>query len=143
MSVLVKLNLKTAHRSVAKDPVAMRRDKLVAGIDEQVAALTAQLAGQAYTVGAKRASTGADGVRVVSEVQREVRAWHFAQDGGWYAQCRYGTRVLMLHGKSNAVFVDKLEQVLEVLGVFRVAALAGDFDRAVLLVMRSRSKQGD
>jgi hypothetical protein len=55
-------------------------------------------------------------------------------------QCRYGTRVLMLHGKSNAVFVDKLEQVAEVLGVYKAAALTGEFDRAVLLVMRARRK---
>jgi hypothetical protein len=44
----------------------------------------------------------------------------------------------MLHGKSDAVFVDKLEQVAEVLGVFRAAAMAGDFDRAILL-LKSRS----
>ncbi len=53
-------------------------------------------------------------------------------------QCRYGTRVLMLHGKNNAVFVDKLEQVAEVLGVFWAAALAGEFERAILL-LKSRS----
>ena len=46
----------------------------------------------------------------------------------------------MLHGKSNAVFVDKLEQVAEVLGVYKAAALTGEFDRAVLLVMRARRK---
>jgi hypothetical protein len=44
----------------------------------------------------------------------------------------------MLHGKSNAVFVDKLEQVAEVLGVYRAAALTGEFDRAILL-LKSRS----
>jgi hypothetical protein len=63
--------------------------------------------------------------------------------GGCYVQCRYGTLVLVLHGESNAVFVDKLWQVAEVFGVFDVAALAGEFDRAVLLVMRARSKQGE
>jgi hypothetical protein len=46
----------------------------------------------------------------------------------------------MLHGKSNAVFVDKLEQVAEVLGVYKAAALAGELDRAILLVMRARGK---
>ena len=143
MSALVKLNLKTAHRTVVKDPVGMRRDKLVAGIDEQLVALAAALAGKTHTVDVKRAVRGADGVRSVVTVARQVRAWHFAQDGGYYVQCRYGTRVLMLHGKSNAVLVEKLEQVAEVLGVFRAAALAGEFDRAVLLVMRSRSKQSE
>ena len=45
---------------------------------------------------------------------------------------------LIWHGKSNAVFVDKLEQLAEVLGVFRAAALTGEFDRAILL-LKSRS----
>jgi hypothetical protein len=138
MSALVKLNLKTVKRVTEVDPVTARRDRLVAGIDEQLAALAAALVGKTHTVEVKRAVRDAEGVRNVVTVARQVRAWHFAQDGGYYAQCRYGTRVLMLHGKSNAVFVDKLEQVAEVLGVFRTAALAGDFDRAVLL-LKSRS----
>lgn len=143
MSALVKLNLKTAHRTVVKDPVGMRRDKLVAGIDEQLAALAAVLAGKTHTVDVRRAARNAEGERQIVTVQKAVRAWYFEQDGGYYVQCRYGTRVLMLHGKSNAVFVEKLEQIADVFGVFRVAALAGEFDKAVLLVMRSRSKQSD
>ena len=110
---------------------------------EQLAALAAAVAGKTHTVDVKRAVRNAEGVRSVVTVARQVRAWHFAQDGGFYVQCRYGTRVLMLHGKSNAVFVDKLEQVAEVLGVYKAAAMAGEFDRAVLLVMRARGKQTD
>lgn len=140
MSALVKLNLKTAHRTVVKDPVGMRRDKLVAGIDEQLAALAAALAGKTHTVDVRRAARNAEGERQIVTVQKAVRAWYFEQDGGYYVQCRYGTRVLMLHGKSNAVFVEKLEQIADVFGVFRVAALAGEFDKAVLLVMRGRRK---
>ena len=138
MSALVKLNLKTVKRVTEVDPVTARRDRLVAGIDEQLAALAAALAGKTHTVAVKRAVRGADGERQTVTVQKAVRAWYFEQDGGWYVQCRYGTRVLMLHGKSNAVFVDKLEQAAEVFGVFRAAALAGEFDRAVLL-LKSRS----
>ncbi len=40
-------------------------------------------------------------------------------------------------------FVEKLGQVAEVFAVFRAAALTGEFDRAVLLVMRSRGKRND
>jgi hypothetical protein len=143
MSALVKLNLKTVKRVTEVDPVTARRERLVAGIDEQLAALAAQLAGKTHTVAVVRKLTGADGVRQAVTVQKAVRAWYFEQDAGYYVQCRYGTRVLILHGKSNAVFVDKLAQVAEVLGVFRAAALTGEFDRAVLLVMRARSKQGE
>ena len=47
----------------------------------------------------------------------------------------------MLDGKGNVVFVVKPSQVAKVLGVYKATALAGQFDRAVLLVMRSRRGQ--
>lgn len=143
MSALVKLNLKTVKRVVETDPVTARRQKLAAGIDEQLAALAAAQAGQVYEATVQRRVRAEDGTSKVQAVARKVRAWYFAQDGGYYVQCRYGTRLLMLHGKSNAVFVDKLEQVADVLRVFRDAALAGEFDRAITLVMRSRSKHAE
>lgn len=143
MSALVKLNLKTVKRIVEADPVTARRQKLAAGIDEQLAALSAAQAGQVYEATVQRRVRGEDGTSKVQAVARKVRPWHFAQDGGYYVQCRYGTRLLMLHGKSNAVFVDKLEQVADVLRVFRESALTGEFDRAITLVMRSRTKQND
>lgn len=143
MSALVKLNLKTVKRVLETDPVTARRQKLAAAIDEQLAALAAERAGQVYEATVLRRVRAEDGTSKVQAVARKVRAWHFAQDGGYYAQCRYGTRLLMLHGKSNAVFVERLEQVADVLRVFREAALAGDLDKAIMLVMRSRTKHAE
>jgi hypothetical protein len=54
MSHLAKLNLKTVHRNVQKDPVVARREKLVAGIEEQGRVLATALAGEDYTVKTKR-----------------------------------------------------------------------------------------
>ena len=89
--------------------------------------------------GSEIAAEGLRRIAQLNKIEASVRGQSPEErQAGYYAQCRYGTRVLMLHGKSNAVFVDKLEQVAEVLAVFRTAALAGDFDRAVLLV-KSRS----
>lgn len=122
------------------DPATARLERLVAALYEQLAA---RLAGRDHTVAVVRELTGEDGVGQGVTVQKAVRAWYFEQDAGYYVQCRYGTRVLMLHGKSNAVFVEKLGQVSEVFAVFRAAALTGEVDRAVLLVMRARGKQGE
>lgn len=76
MSALVKLNLKTVKRVVEVDPVAARRERLVAGIDEQLAALAARLAGKDYAVTVQRKVNGTDGQRQTVTVQRAVRAWH-------------------------------------------------------------------
>lgn len=135
MSVIAKLNLKTVQRNTAKDPVTARRDKLVAGIEEQQRVLDAALRGEAYTVRVTRKVKNADGERVEQATEKRARAWHFEQDNGWYVQCRYGARVLYLNGKSNAVWVATLKEVAEVLADFKAAALAGELDKAVAMAM--------
>jgi RecG-like helicase len=139
MSALAKLNLKTIHRVVNKDPVTMRREKLVAGIEEQQRVLEAALRGEAYTVATTRKTKNDAGEVVKEQAERRVRAWFFEQDAGYYLQCRYGARILFLNGKNNAVWVEKLDEVAGVLETFKQAALAGELDRAVALVMAKRS----
>lgn len=139
MSVLAKLNLKTVNRNVKLDPVMERRQKLVVALDEQAKVLTATLAGKDYTVKVKRWQTNDEGERVIVEADKLVRRWFFEQDSGWYVQCRYGSRVLNINGKSNAVFVDKLADVAAVLEAFKKAAEAGELDAAVALATKARS----
>lgn len=143
MSVLAKLNLKTVHRNVQKDPVIARREKLVAAIEEQLKVLTAAIAGQEYTVAVQRWQKNESGERVRVEGQKLVRRWFFEQDGGWYVQCRYGSRILNINGRSNAVLVDKLEAVAAVLEAFKNAAEAGELDKAVALVVKATVTMGD
>ena len=57
-----------------------------------------------------------------------MKPWFFAQDGGWYVQCRYGARVISVDGKNNAVFVNTLKDVAPVLEAFVAAATAGELD---------------
>jgi RecG-like helicase len=139
MSALAKLNLKTIHRVVNKDPITMRREKLVTGVEEQQRVLEAALRDEAYTVATTRKTKNDVGDVVKEQVERRVRAWFFEQDAGYYVQCRYGARILFLNGKNNAVWVDKLDEVAGVLETFKQAALAGELDRAVALVMAKRS----
>jgi hypothetical protein len=137
MSVLAKLNLKTVQRVLQKDPVAARREKLLAGIAEQKLVLGAMAQGTAYELKAKRWRNNEAGERMLVEVNKRIRPWFFEQDNGWYVQCRYGSRVLSISGKSNAVFVGKLEEVAAVLDAFAAAAASGELDRAVLVAMKA------
>lgn len=135
MSVLAKLNLKTVQRNTAKDPIIARRDKLIAGIEEQQRVLEATLRGETYTVRVTRKVTNAEGERVEQAAEKRVRAWYFEQDNGWYVQCRYGARVLHLNGKSNAVWVATLKEMADVLAAFKAAAEGGELDKAVAMAM--------
>ena len=135
MSVLAKLNLKTVQRSVAKDPVTLRREKLIAGIEEQLRVVEAAMRGDTYKVRTSKRLRNEAGERVTAENERTVRAWYFEQDRGYYVQCRYGARILMLNGKNNAVWVETLKDVAETLAAFKAAALGGELDKAVAMAM--------
>jgi hypothetical protein len=143
MTQITKLNFKTVQRvGAAKDPVQDRRNKLIAAIDEQKLVLAAQQKGEIHTKEHDKWMTNDQGERVQVRARRKVKAWFFAQDGGWYVQCRYGARVLLVDGKNNAVFVNKLEQVSAVLDVFQADASAGELDAAIAhAAERKRVKQ--
>ena len=130
MGHLAKLNFKEFSRNLQTDPVLVRRDKLLAAINEQQKVLAAALKGEIYTVAATR-TREADGEKVRETVERTVRAWFLEQDGGWYVQCKYGARPLRLHDKGNAVFVPKLDAVAAVLEAFKLAAMSGELDAAI------------
>ena len=74
------------------------------------------------------------GERVLVKTHRRIRPWFFAQDGGWYVQCRYGARVITADGTNNAVFVNSLADVLGVLDALLNAAAAGELDTAIIQV---------
>jgi hypothetical protein len=68
-----------------------------------------------------------------------VQPWFFERDAGWYVQCKYGSRTLTISGKSNAVFVTKLDEVGAVLDTLAKAAQAGELDKAIDAVTRSKA----
>lgn len=72
--------------------------------------------------------------------QRVTRAWFFAQDNGFYVQCKYGAKPLALSKDGNAVFVKQLGDVSNVLQAFYAAAAAGEFDSAIASAAKRVSK---
>ena len=139
MSVMAKLNLKSIERVATEDPVQARRRKLVAALDEQQLVLKAQLKGEVYGQTKKRWVKGANGERTQKERQRTVQPWFWERDAGWYVQCKYGSRTLTISGKSNAVFVAKLDEVGAVLDTLAKAVSAGELDKAIDAVTRSKA----
>jgi hypothetical protein len=131
MTHLAKLTFKSVAKAVAHDPVVARRDKLVSALEEQQLVLAAALEGTDYLKQRSKWMNNEHGERVLVKTQRRVRAWFFAQDGGWYVQCRYGARVIAVDGKNNAVFVKSLKEVGPVIDVMIAAAKAGELDPVI------------
>jgi hypothetical protein len=141
MSMLAKLTFKSVQRVVKADPVVVRRNKLMAAIEEQGRVLDAELAGRQYAVPVTRVKKEENGARVKVAAEKTVRAWYFAQDAGWYVQCKYGVRVLTLSDKGNAVWVKEQKDVKGVLEALYAAAAAGELDAALTgLTGKSKAK---
>lgn len=141
MTHLSKFSFKQVERAGAqKDPRLDRRNKVTAAVDEQKQVVAAALNGETYTVKRDKWMTNDQGERVLVKAERRVRPWFFEQDGGWYVQCRYGARVLLVDGANNAVFVKSLKEVNAVLDAFRAAAQAGELDAAIIKATERKAK---
>jgi hypothetical protein len=131
MTHLAKLTFKTVTKSVTRDPVVARRDKLVLALREQKSVVEAAVRGEDFTVERSKWMNNPEGERVLVKTKRRVKPWFFEQDGGWYVQCRYGARVIAADGKNNAVFVKSLKDVDTVLDALIAATAAGELDAAI------------
>lgn len=129
MKSLEKFTFKTLAKPAQVDPIERRREKIIAAIEQQKLVLAAALKGETFAVPAK----------VEGKADKAVRAWFVAQDGGYYVQCRYGARPLLLNATNNAVFVNKLEEVAAVLTAFAAAAKAGELDKAIAAVAEKKT----
>ena len=138
MTHLAKLTFKTVDRSSTRDPIIARRDKLVAGLKEQKLVHAATLKKEDHLVERDKWMQNELGERMLVKTHRRIRPWFFAQDGGWYVQCRYGARVITADGTNNAVFVKSLDDVAGVLDIFLNAAAVGELDAAITKVAERR-----
>ena len=131
MSHISKLNVKTVVRNNKLDPVQQRRLKLATGIEEQLKISEAAMKGESYETQRKTWVKNEQGEKVLVERMRKARAWFFEQDGGWYVQCRYGSKILPLGKDGNAVFVKALSEVEGALQALYAAVAGGELDEAV------------
>lgn len=143
MTHLSKLKFTSVARVVAQDPTAKRREKLITALREQKAVHEAALAGDDYRVERSKWMVNEQGERVLVKTHRRVRPWFFAQDNGWYVQCRYGARVIAADGKNNAVFVKSLAEVSAVLDAFVAAVQAGEMDAVLAQAAERKPRIAD
>lgn len=143
MSSLAKLTIKTITRQNKVSPVEARRNKLLSGIEDQLHVVDAAMRGEQYSVTLSRTTKNDAGERVRVQRQRVVRAWFFAQDGGFYVQCKYGSKAISLSKDGNAVFVKQLADVKPVLETLLSATANGELDASIEQAIKARKVRAD
>ena len=141
MSSLAKLTIKPITRQTKLSPIDARRNKLLTAIDEQLQVADAAMRGEEYAVTLSRWDKNDAGEKVRVQRQKVVRSWFFAQDGGFYVQCKYGAKAISLSKDGNAVFVKQLADVKPVLEMLRSATANGELDAYVAMAINVRKNR--
>jgi len=131
MATLSSLKLVAAKKPAHKDPVLHRRNKLSMKVVEQLAYARALNAGEVYAPTRIKTVTNADGERVQVTRTKNIRPWWFTEGNKVFLQVRYGAKVLMLNGKSNAIECANADALIGALETVNSIVLEGALDEQI------------
>ena len=131
MATLSSLKLVAAKKPTHKDPVQHRRGKLSAKIVEQLTYARALNAGEVYAPTRIKIVTNAEGERVQVTRTKNIRPWWFTEGNKVFLQVRYGAKVLMLNGKSNAIECANADALIGALETVNSIVLEGALDEQI------------
>ena len=132
MAALQGLKLITAKRQTAINPVQFRRNKLSQRVQEQIALAQASLEQRIYVKQRQRSVKDSSGIRNTITTQVRVKQWWWTQDNGKLAlSIRYGSKIIALSAKCNAVECSTLADVVAALTTIKAAVDAGELDAQI------------
>ena len=131
MATLSSLKLVAAKKPAHKDPVLHRRNKLSTKVVEQLNYARALNAGEVYASTRIKTVTNADGERVQVTRTKNIRPWWFTEGNKVFLQVRYGAKVLMLNGKSNAIECANADALIGALETVNSIVLEGVLDEQI------------
>ena len=132
MAALQGLKLITAKRQTAINPVQFRRNKLSQRVQEQIALAQASLEQRIYVKQRQRSVKDSSGIRNTITTQVRVKQWWWTQDNGKLAlSIRYGSKIIALSPKCNAVECSTLTDVVAALTTIKAAVDAGELDAQI------------
>ena len=131
MATLSSLKLVAAKKPAHKDPVLHRRNKLSMKVVEQLTYARALNAGEVYAPTRIKTVTNAEGERVQVTRTKNIRPWWFTEGNKVFLQVRYGAKVLMLNGKSNAIECANADALIGALETVNFIVLEGALDEQI------------
>ena len=138
MSILAKLTLTSVTKSNKADPIVSRRERLIDKLKEQIKVFEEMKQGSVYCRTKEVSRFDEDGNKITSVIEQKVKPFFFEQDNGWYVQCRYGSRVMNIYNKHNAVFVNNFNDIEQILNKFIEATKQGEFDKIIASLLMKR-----
>ena len=123
MNLLKELNLTPIKKTTGRNPIVLRRESLIKGIDKQLAICESLLTDNEF---ARDHQTG-----------RKIPSWFWLDDSGnYYLSINYGKQPMELSKGKFSIICTGLKQVKSSLETVKSSVLKGDFDT----VLDKRSK---
>ena len=131
MSNMSKLTLVALKRRAPRTPQEVRREKLIAKLDEQFALAQAQSEGRRYVVMKAAWTRDADGNKQRVQREKVVRPWWWPEGDGLSLVVRYGAKQIELSRGKRAISIAQPGQLPDVLTTLIAAVKAGELDAAM------------
>ena len=131
-SILSTFNITESQKRKVVDKPTVRRNKLLAKLDEQILAAEAAIKGEEYFGKKNVTETDEDGNKTTTTVPKRVNKWFYTNDGTeWFLEIKYGNRVLQLAKDKTAIIVGALENMVTVIEQVKEAVAAKELDNAI------------
>jgi hypothetical protein len=116
MNLLKELNLTPVKKTVGRNPLVLRRESLIKGIDKQLTVCESLLTDNEF---ARDHQTG-----------RKIPCWFWLDDSGnYYLSINYGKQPMELSKGKFSIVCDSIEGVKSSLSLVRESVQKGDFDK--------------
>ena len=138
-SILSTFNLSESLKRKVVDKPTVRRNKLLAKLDEQILAAEAVLKGEEYFGKKNVTETDEDGNKTTTTVPKRVNKWFYTNNGNeWFLEIKYGNRVLQLAKDKTAIVVGALDNMVTVIEQVKEAVAAKELDKAIETAFMSK-----
>jgi ribosomal protein L17 len=143
MSILESLTLSdSTKRTENADPKIALRRKMVAALDHQINAATAEIKGETYTITVEKwvetdKATGTKERRKVAKALR--RMWYVAGADRVMVELRFANKPISVGGKASIV-VGTMDKLVPTLQTVRKAVMAGELDVALKAASDGRKR---
>ena len=141
MSMLKGLSFAAAPRAATQLSVEeVRRNKLIAHLQEQRAIAEAEAAGDKHVVMRRRWQLSPTGEKTRVEVEKRLKRWWTAQaDGQVVLVVRWGSRVIEWERGKAAIAVGERGKLVAVLDKLIAATQAGELDAHIAAANKDRT----
>lgn len=138
-STLAKLKCTTRPIIPAIQPIQVKREKLIARLNEQCAMAACLLENEVYTAYKEvRITDGITGEKKRVKQPKKLRQWFYQVNDTWFFEIKYGNKSLELQKGKVAIEVGKQENLLTTIDTLIQAVEKGELDTQLKAVTGPR-----